>query len=113
MLDIDPQASATLQRIALNLPSRPAGLRLWVTGDACQGYKVKAHWSASRQADDVVVEQAGLTLLADEFQWSLLKGGTVTLGERDGIAGLLIKVAPASCQCDSGQCGPEKSSSAA
>lgn len=113
MLDIDPQASAMLQRLALGLPSRPAGLRLSVSGDKCQGYKVQACWSARRQEEDVAMELSGITLLADEYQWSLLKGGSIALGERDGEAGLLIKVAPANCDCATGHCGPDNSAPAA
>ena len=107
MIEIEPSALAVLKRLQLNLSSPVAGLRLNASGDACQGIKVQAAWSAAQRHDDVSMVLGGLVLLADEPAWALLQEATISLGERKGESGLLIKVTPTSCQCAKGSCTPE------
>lgn len=107
MLEIEPSALAVLKRLQLNLNIPAAGLRLSASGDACQGIKVQAGWSGSQRPEDVPMAISGLVLLADAPAWALLQEAHISLGERQGESGLLIKVTPTSCQCAKGSCTPE------
>ena len=111
MLEIEPSALAVLKRLQLNLNTPAAGLRLSASGDACQGIKVQAAWSATVCAEDVPMTISELVLLADEPAWALLQEANISLGERQGESGLLIKVTPTACQCAKGSCTPDNQQS--
>ena len=106
MIDIQPEALATLQALQQSLTQPHFGLRLVVSGDPCHGSNLAVGWSAQMLGDDLRLDLPGLSLVADRRQWPQLKGAVITLAQRQGETGLEIKLQPAGCQCDTGRCEP-------
>ena len=45
-------------------------------------------------------------LIADRHHWPLLRGSQLSLSEKNGEAGLSVRLQPASCQCEHSSCEP-------
>ncbi|HEX7822660.1 MAG TPA: iron-sulfur cluster insertion protein ErpA [Sphingobium sp.] len=83
--------------------SKPAILRLSVEGGGCSGFQYRFGLDEGIAADDVSVEQDGVTLVVDSMSLDLVRGGTVDYVEN--LGGAAFKVvnpnATAGCGCGS------------
>lgn len=90
-------------RIATVLASEPAGtmLRVAVSGGGCSGFQYVFEMDRSRNADDLVLEQGGATVLVDEASLGFLGGSTLDFV--DDLIGQSFKItnpnASSSCGC--------------
>jgi iron-sulfur cluster assembly accessory protein len=90
-------------RISQVLRNEPAGtmLRVAVNGGGCSGFQYAFEMDRSRNADDLVLQQGGATVLVDEASLGLLAGSTLDFV--DDLIGQSFKVtnpnATSSCGC--------------
>ncbi|MCO4054412.1 MAG: iron-sulfur cluster assembly accessory protein [Bosea sp.] len=105
-----PTAAPTLNvtdrafaRIAKVLGSEPDGtmLRVAVNGGGCSGFQYAFEMDRSRNADDLVLQQGGATVLVDEASLGFLAGSTLDFV--DDLIGQSFRVtnpnATSSCGC--------------
>src|SRR5258707_4822488 len=91
------------RRIAeiLRAESSSSMLRLAVTGGGCSGFQYNFALDDSRQADDLVLERDGATVLIDPVSLDFLKGAEIDFS--DDLIGAAFKVnnpnAQSSCGC--------------
>jgi iron-sulfur cluster assembly accessory protein len=90
-------------RIGEILATEPRGsmLRISVNGGGCSGFQYGFDVDQARQADDVVVERHGATVLVDETSMGFLKGSIVDFV--DDLMGQSFRIenpqATSSCGC--------------
>ncbi|WP_413732707.1 hypothetical protein [Sodalis sp. RH20] len=104
MIQIEAEALQQLLLLRRQLTAPCAGLRLWLEGDACRGWRVSLEWSAAQREEEYRVEYQGLVLLAAVTHWPYLQGATLAAGARDGEPGLWIDLQASACQCDHQTC---------
>jgi iron-sulfur cluster assembly accessory protein len=91
------------KRIGEILAGEPSGsmLRISVNGGGCSGFQYEFDIDQRRQADDVLVERDGATVLVDETSLQFLKGSVVDFV--DDLIGQSFKIenpqATSSCGC--------------
>ena len=91
------------RRINEIMVSEPEGshLRISVNGGGCSGFQYAFDVEQSRQAEDIVVEKDGVTVLVDEVSLQYLEGSVVDFV--DDLIGQSFKIenphATASCGC--------------
>ena len=57
--------------------SETAALRVFVVGGGCSGYQYGMAIANEREADDLVIEQAGVTVLVDPESLPLMQGAEI------------------------------------
>lgn len=76
-------------------------LRVSVEGGGCSGFQYKFDLVQSREADDLVIEKAGATVLIDPMSLSFMEGSEIDFV--DGLIGQSFQVinpnATAACGC--------------
>ena len=91
------------RRIAQVLAKEPEGsmLRVAVNGGGCSGFQYAFDISKERNADDLVIERDGATVLVDPVSLDFLKGSKIDFV--DDLIGQSFKIqnpnATASCGC--------------
>ena len=91
------------RRINEIMAGEPAGsmLRISVNGGGCSGFQYAFDVDATRQDDDLVVEQDGATVLVDEVSLQYMDGSVIDFV--DDLIGQSFKIenpqATASCGC--------------
>ena len=91
------------RRISEIMTSEPAGsmLRISVNGGGCSGFQYAFDVERSRQADDIMVQRDGATVLVDQVSLPFLEGATIDFV--DDLIGQSFKIenphATASCGC--------------
>jgi iron-sulfur cluster assembly accessory protein len=91
------------RRINEIMQAEPAGsmLRISVNGGGCSGFQYGFDVDRSRQADDVVVERDGATVLVDEMSLQYMDGSVIDFV--DDLIGQSFKIenpqATAGCGC--------------
>ena len=91
------------QRIAKIRGGEPPGsmLRISVEGGGCSGFQYKFDFTTDRQADDLVIEKGGATVLVDEISLPYMAG--TELDWVDDLIGSSFKLqnpnAVANCGC--------------
>lgn len=97
---LSPSAAARVAHIATR-QSKPAILRLAVEGGGCSGFQYRFGLADAPEADDIIVETDGVTLVVDSMSLDLVRGGTVDFV--DNLGGASFKVdnpnATAGCGC--------------
>lgn len=83
-------------------------LRIAVTGGGCSGFQYALGFDTEAQADDIVIDQSGITVLVDEVSAEYLQGAVVTF--HDGLQGRGFQIenpnSTGSCGCgQSFSCG--------
>jgi iron-sulfur cluster insertion protein len=85
----------------LRAESSPTMLRLSVTGGGCSGFQYNFALDEVRQADDLVLERDGATILIDPVSLDFLNGAEIDYV--DDLIGAMFKVnnpnATSSCGC--------------
>ncbi|WP_084649834.1 HesB/IscA family protein [Stappia stellulata] len=99
-VSVSPSA---IRRIARILSGEPAGtmLRISVEGGGCSGFQYKYDLVTEREEDDVVIEEAGATVLVDPVSLQYMSGSVVDYV--DDIMGQSFQInnplASAGCGC--------------
>ena len=101
-MTLSPSAAARVAAIAAK-QGKPAVLRLAVEGGGCSGFQYKFGLDDGPDADDLVIEQGGVTLVVDSMSLELVAGSEVDYVE--SLGGSAFKVtnpnASAGCGCGS------------
>ncbi|MEQ1640080.1 MAG: iron-sulfur cluster assembly accessory protein, partial [Novosphingobium sp.] len=84
-MTLSPSAAARVATIAAK-QGKPAILRLSVEGGGCSGFQYKFGLDEAAEADDLIVEQNGVTLLVDPMSLELVAGSVVDYVESLGGA---------------------------
>ncbi|MQT14441.1 iron-sulfur cluster insertion protein ErpA [Segnochrobactrum spirostomi] len=91
------------KRIAKILASEPGStaLRISVEGGGCSGFQYKYDLVAAREADDLILERAGATVLIDPVSLQYLEGSQIDFV--DDLIGQSFQIrnpnAASSCGC--------------
>ena len=97
--------SAAATRVALiaEKQAKPAILRLPVEGGGCSGFQYKFELAEAAEADDMVSQTDGVTLVVDPVSLDLVAGSTVDYVESLGGAAFRVEnpMAAAGCGCGS------------
>jgi iron-sulfur cluster insertion protein len=65
--------------------TEPQSLRIAVTGGGCSGFQYALGFDTEQHADDLLIEQRGVTVLIDETSAEYLQGAVVDF--QDGLQG--------------------------
>ena len=98
---LSPSAAARVATIAAK-QGKPAILRLSVEGGGCSGYQYKFGLAEAADADDLVVERDGVTLVVDPVSLDLVAGSMVDYVESLGGAAFKVENPNASAGCGCG-----------
>lgn len=96
-----PSAAARVATIAAK-QGKPAILRLSVEGGGCSGFQYKFALAEAAEADDLVVERDGVTLVVDPVSLDLVAGSMVDYVESLGGAAFKVENPNASAGCGCG-----------
>lgn len=96
-----PSAAARVAAIAAK-QGKPAILRLSVEGGGCSGFQYKFGLAEAAEADDLVVERDGVTLVVDPVSLELVAGSMVNYVESLGGAAFKVENPNASAGCGCG-----------
>lgn len=101
-ISLSPSAAARVAYIAQR-QSKPAILRLSVEGGGCSGFQYRFGLDEAVDAEDVSVEQDGVTLVVDPMSLDLVRGGVIDYVENLGGAAFKVENpnATAGCGCGS------------
>ena len=100
-MNLSPAAAARVAAIAAR-QGKPAILRLSVEGGGCSGFQYKFGLAETAEADDLVVEVDGVTLLVDAVSLDLVAGSTVDYVESLGGSAFKVENPNASAGCGCG-----------
>lgn len=94
---------SAIKRISEITKDEPAGtmLRVSVEGGGCSGFSYKFDLVQEKQADDLVIERDGATILVDEMSLGFMDGSEIDFV--DSLIGASFQInnpnATASCGC--------------
>ena len=100
-MTLSPSAAARVATIAAK-QGKPAILRLSVEGGGCSGFQYKFGLAEAADADDLVVERDGVTLVVDPVSLDLVAGSMVDYVESLGGAAFKVENPNASAGCGCG-----------
>jgi len=100
-MTLSPSAAARVAMIAAK-QGKPAILRLSVEGGGCSGFQYKFGLADSPEADDLIVERDGVTLLVDSVSLDLVAGSVVDYVESLGGAAFKVENPQAASGCGCG-----------
>ena len=100
-MTLSPSAAARVATIAAK-QGKPAILRLSVEGGGCSGFQYRFGLAEAVAADDLVVEQNGVTLVVDPVSLDLVGGSMVDYVESLGGAAFRVENPNASAGCGCG-----------
>jgi len=98
---LTPAAAARVAAIAARQGRKPM-LRLAVDGGGCAGFQYRFGLADEIEADDLAVEQDGVTLVVDGMTLDLVRGGAVDYVESLGGASFQVKNPNAASGCGCG-----------
>lgn len=79
-----------------------AKLRVAVDGGGCNGFQYKFAFDISKNADDVVIEKDGASIIIDETSAEYIKGSEINYVETLGFAHFEIRNPNAASKCGCG-----------
>ncbi len=100
-MTLSPSAAARVATIATK-QGKPAILRLAVEGGGCSGFQYKFELAEIAEADDLVIERDGVTLLVDPMSLDLVAGSVVDYVESLGGAAFKVENPQAASGCGCG-----------
>ncbi|HMT46013.1 MAG TPA: iron-sulfur cluster insertion protein ErpA [Novosphingobium sp.] len=100
-MNFSPSAAARVAAIAAR-QGKPAVLRLSVEGGGCSGFQYRFGLADGPEADDLVVEQDGATLVVDPVSLDLVVGSVVDYVESLGGAAFKVENPNAASGCGCG-----------
>ena len=97
---VTDNAARRISEIAAGDPATPL-LRVSVEGGGCSGFQYKFNLVANRDADDLVLEKSGATVLIDPVSLGYMDGAEIDFVDDLMGASFKIKnpIATASCGC--------------
>jgi iron-sulfur cluster assembly accessory protein len=97
---VTERAARRIAEIAAAEPQKPM-LRVSVEGGGCSGFQYKFDLVAARDADDIIIERDGATVLIDPVSLPYMAGSEIDFV--DDLIGATFKItnpnATASCGC--------------
>ena len=100
-MTLSASAAARVAAIAAR-QGKPAILRLAVEGGGCSGFQYRFGLAEAAEADDLVVERDGVTLVVDSVSLDLIAGATVDYVESLGGAAFKVENPQAASGCGCG-----------
>ena len=100
-MTLSASAAARVATIAAK-QGKPAILRLSVEGGGCSGFQYRFGLAEAAEADDLVVERDGVTLVVDPVSLDLVSGSMVDYVESLGGAAFKVENPNASAGCGCG-----------
>jgi iron-sulfur cluster assembly accessory protein len=100
-MTLSPSAAARVATIAAK-QGKPAILRLSVDGGGCSGFQYRFGLADAPEADDLVVERDGVTLVVDRVSLDLVAGSVVDYVESLGGAAFRVENPQAASGCGCG-----------
>ena len=100
-MTLSPSAAARVATIAAK-QGKPAILRLSVEGGGCSGFQYRFGLADAPEADDLVVECDGVTLVVDSVSLDLVAGSVVDYVESLGGAAFRVENPQAASGCGCG-----------
>jgi iron-sulfur cluster insertion protein len=100
-MNLSPSAAARVAIIAAK-QGKPAILRLAVEGGGCSGFQYKFELAEAAEADDLVIERDGVTLVVDPVSLDLVAGSVVDYVESLGGAAFKVENPQAASGCGCG-----------
>ncbi len=100
-MNLSPSAAARVAAIAAR-QGKPAILRLSVEGGGCSGFQYRFGLADGPEADDLIVEQDGATLVVDPVSLDLVAGSVVDYVESLGGAAFKVENPNAASGCGCG-----------
>lgn len=100
-MTLSPSAAARVAAIAAR-QGKPAILRLSVEGGGCSGFQYKFGLADGAEADDLVIERDGVTLVVDSVSLDLVAGSVVDYVESLGGAAFRVENPQAASGCGCG-----------
>lgn len=103
MLTVTDRAAAAIRSVCTD---EFLGLRIMATSGGCSGIQYRMGLETEIEADDEVVELAGIKLLVDPASVMWLTGATMDYVESSAGAGFVFEnpTAAKSCSCSSKSC---------
>ena len=98
---LTPNAAKRVAAIA-EKQGKAAILRLAVEGGGCSGFQYRFGLADSIEADDVAVEESGVTLVVDEISLELVRGSAVDFVESLGGSAFQVTNPNAASGCGCG-----------
>lgn len=98
---LSPSAAARVAAIA-ERQGKPAILRLSVEGGGCAGFQYRFGLADAAEAEDVKVEQDGVSLVVDPVSLDLVRGAVVDFVESLGGAAFQVTNPNAASGCGCG-----------
>ena len=77
MINLTPAASEAVRRFIRGSESPVAGLRVFVSGGGCAGFKYGLRLEQSKDEDDFEFALAGITVLVDPMSRAMIEGLSV------------------------------------
>lgn len=81
---------------------KPAMLRLAVEGGGCSGFQYRFALADKIEADDIAVEESGVTLIVDDISLDLVRGSAVDFVESLGGSAFQVTNPNAASGCGCG-----------
>ncbi len=100
-ISLSPSAAARVAAIAQRTGKAPI-LRLAVEGGGCAGFSYRFGLADEVEAEDLAVEQGGVTLVVVEMTLDLVRGGEVDFVESLGGASFQVRNPNAASGCGCG-----------
>ncbi len=100
-MTLSPSAATRVALIAAK-QGKPAILRLAVEGGGCSGFQYKFELAEAVDADDLVIERDGVTLVVDPVSLDLVAGSVVDYVESLGGAAFKVENPQAASGCGCG-----------
>lgn len=100
-MTLSPSAAARVAAIAAK-QGKPAILRLAVEGGGCSGFQYRFGLADGPEADDLVVERDGVTLVVDSVSLDLVAGSVVDYVESLGGSAFKVENPQAASGCGCG-----------
>ena len=67
VVSLTPEAQSRLQELLAKEANPGLALRLFVSGGGCSGMQYGMAFDDQRRADDLIIENAGVQILVDDF----------------------------------------------
>ncbi|MBS0475791.1 MAG: iron-sulfur cluster insertion protein ErpA [Proteobacteria bacterium] len=100
-MTLSPSAAARVAAIAAK-QGKPAILRLAVEGGGCSGFQYRFGLADTADADDIVIERDGVSLVVDPVSLDLVVGSTVDFVESLGGSAFQVTNPNAASGCGCG-----------
>jgi len=90
VIELTPAAADKLRELRGDDPAR-AYLRMWVAGRSCCGYQYSLAFDEKTEAEDAVLETAGIPLAIDQESAQFCEGAKIDyLDESSGPGGFVV-----------------------